>query len=319
MIVAVILISACNDHSKNSKLAEQSKKKNDTLKIHDFVINDPSERMDANTLICPEGLPDSIGGLFKVEESEKKASFKFIELDQGCKLIFYSDVKLPETLKVDIIQGIRDIMSKVQKLLPADSITIDLELSTRAYDAGRAFDAHNIWLGMDPEKPDFKDDKVLQFLLHELHHASRFRMPEKKRSMIVFLVEEGLAQHFVVEMHHREATQFSRVLTEEEIHKYLKQVKPFMYTELSLQEEYDIVGHWFLGIPAKDDIKKKAEFPIPTWSNYPKEENIPLFTGYSLGWRIVENYLKVHPKASASSLVHAPAEVFVESTPELLK
>jgi uncharacterized protein YjaZ len=48
------------------------------------------------------------------------------------------------------------------------------------------------------------------------------------------------------------------------------------------------------------------------------ENPIPAWTGYSLGWTIVENYLKDHPEAKASSLVFTPAEEIAGSTPELM-
>ena len=47
------------------------------------------------------------------------------------------------------------------------------------------------------------------------------------------------------------------------------------------------------------------------------DDPIPHWTGYSVGWRIVENYIRAHPEARASSLVFTSPEVIVSSTPEL--
>jgi uncharacterized protein YjaZ len=56
---------------------------------------------------------------------------------------------------------------------------------------------------------------------------------------------------------------------------------------------------------------------IPWMFGRSGDSPIPAWTGYTLGWTIVENYLKAHPDASASSLVFTSAEEIASSTPEL--
>jgi uncharacterized protein YjaZ len=114
------------------------------------------------------------------------------------------------------------------------------------------------------------------------------------------MITEGLADHFMIEVFNCEKPQWSQSLSEEEIKQYIIKAKPILYIEHeSWNEEFNrkYFAPWMFGRTGDD--------PIPGW------------TGYTLGWRIVENHQKAHPEALASSLVFAPAEVIAGSTPEL--
>jgi uncharacterized protein YjaZ len=114
------------------------------------------------------------------------------------------------------------------------------------------------------------------------------------------MVNEGLADHFMVEVLNCEQTPWSSALTEEEIQQYMVRIKPLCRIKHEWTAEFNekYFVPWFFGSTGTE--------PIPHW------------TGYSLGWRIVENYLKAHPEARASSLVSTSPEVIVSSTPELI-
>ena len=315
IITSVLLISACNNHSENNKQAEESKKWHDTLNVHNISLN--------NTLAAPDGMRDSIGGFFKMNESEKKESFEIIELDQGCKLVLNSNIEKADSLTNEILNRIGDVMLKIQKLVPADNITIDLKISKNVIPnfgvGGIAFNDNETCVRFDPEDQNFKVIKVIQILVHEIHHVVRLRMLHKETSPLELLILEGLADHFMVEALNCEPPPWSQALTEEEIQKYFIQVKPLLHVKLDWGEESGKwFEQWFLGRSFKENNQSWTEFSIPNWSAYPTVDQLPRYTGYSLGWRIVENYLKAHPKASASNLVLTPAEVIVNSTPELL-
>ncbi len=315
IITSVILISACNNHSENNKQAEEIKKWHDTLNIHNISLN--------NTLATPDGMRDSIGGFFKMKESEKKVSFEIIELDQGCKLVLNSNTDKADSLTNEILNGISDVMQKIQKLVPADSITIDLKISKNVIPnfgvGGQAFIDNKTCVRYDPENPYFNVNHIIQILVHEIHHVIRLRMLHKETFPLELMILEGLADHFMVEVLNCEPPPWSQALTEEEIQKYFFQVKSLLNVKLDWGEESGKwFDQWFLGHFETKSTQTWTEHSIPIWSAYPIEDQIPRYTGYSLGWRIVENYLKAHPKASASNLVLTPAEVIVNSTPELL-
>jgi uncharacterized protein YjaZ len=115
------------------------------------------------------------------------------------------------------------------------------------------------------------------------------------------MVTEGLADHFMIEVLNCDQPTWSRALTEKEIDQYMIRIRPILrlrhesWTK-EFTEKYFVP--WMFGRTGDD--------PIPGW------------TGYTLGWRIVENYLKAHPEARASSVVFAPAEVIAGATPELV-
>jgi hypothetical protein len=202
-----------------------------------------------------------------------------IELTHGCKLILDANIDLADTVSMNIVNGIRNILPKIQSLIPLDSIAIKLAISssnvlpfigvgarTNMDDSGITIEYY-----YDPENPNFKIESLINGLVH-----------------------------FMVEVTNCEQPQWSKALTKEEIKQYMILVKPILCIEheswnAEFNEKYFFP--WMFG--------KSGENPIPAW------------TGYTLGWTIVENYLKAHPKASASSLVFTSAEEIASSTPEL--
>lgn len=234
---------------------------------------------------------------------------KIIELAQGCKLVIDAKIDLSDTVSIQILDGIRNLLPEIQKLIPADSATIKLAISTAnilpVWGIGsRTLSGYNdnhkeetVEINYDPNHPNFRVEYIMRTLAHELHHVCRVRMPNFQVSILECMVNEGLADHFMLEVLHCEQTPWSKALTEEQIHRYMIRVKPLM------REKYE---SW-----TKD---------LDIWMLYgkPEPDAIPGWTGYSIGWRIVENYLKAHPEARASSLVFTSPEEIVSSTPELM-
>jgi len=60
--------------------------------------------------------------------------------------------------------------------------------------------------------------------------------------------------------------------------------------------------------------KNLVKVPVPWFFGRNGTDPIPVWTGYTLGWRIVENYLKIHPQERASSLVLKPTDEILKST-----
>jgi uncharacterized protein YjaZ len=219
------------------------------------------------------------------------------------------NINLTDSVSIKIVDGIRNILPQIQKLIPADSATIKLVISSvnilPVWGIGsrtisgyiNQHQEETVEIYYDPNHPNFKIENIMHTLAHELHHVCRVRMPNFQVTILECMVNEGLADHFMVEVFNCEQTPWSNALTEEQIHQYMIRVKPLM------RKKYE---SW-----TKE---------LDTWMLYgkPEPEPIPGWTGYSIGWRIVENYLKDHPEARASSLVFTPPEVIVCSTPELL-
>lgn len=243
--------------------------------------------------------------LFSQDIKQDATHAKIIELPRGCKLVLNTTVDATDSLSIEIINGIHNVIQSVQTLLPLDSITIDLSISrnnvlpflgfggrTNMDDSGITIEYY-----FDPENPNFKTKSFINGLVHECHHASRMSWPNGKLTLLELMVREGLADHFMIEVTNCEQPKWSKALTKEEIKKYMIKSKPILFIKQDTwTQEFD---EWLI-------FGRKGDDPIPGW------------TGYTLGWVMVENYLKVHPEARASSLVFTSAEEIASSTPEII-
>ena len=127
-------------------------------------------------------------------------------------------------------------------------------------------------------------------------------MPHWQLTMLECMITEGLADHFMVQVLNGEQPVWSQALSEEQIHQYLLKAKPILFEKhKSWNDEFTqkFFVPWMFG--------RKGDDPIPGW------------TGYTLGWTIIENYLEAHPGVQASSLVWTPAEEIASATPELME
>jgi|GEM_PF-2647282 len=235
-----------------------------------------------------------------------------IELPQGCKLVIDAKINLTDSVSREIIDGIRNILPKVQKLIHADSVSINLAISSinilpvwgiGARVVSGFTDNHQVEtveMYYDPNNSNFRVELILRTLVHELHHVCRVRMPDFQLTLLECMVNEGLADHFMLEVLNCEITPFSSALTDDQIRQNIIRVKPFTRIKFdSWTKEFNdkYFVPWMFGRTGDD--------PVPHW------------TGYSIGWRIVENYIRDHPEAKASSLVFTSPEVIAASTPEL--
>ena len=183
-------------------------------------------------------------------------------------------------------------LKRVGRLLPLTAI--DVVLYENPDDAvaevggigGYTPNAHTVLISLDPRNLNFKkaiESELFATLAHELHHAIRWRKPGYGTTLLEALITEGLADHFSIEAGAREIPPWSRALSAAERTKLLKRAKRFFSRSYNHAD-------WFFG---------STENQIPRW------------TGYSLGYDLVGEYLKAHPNAKASSLVSTKASVIV--------
>ena len=151
---------------------------------------------------------------------------------------------------------------------------------------GRTFGPTAVEIYIDPGLPDLArrlTERMPALVMHELHHAMRWRGPGYGRTLLEAMVSEGLADRFAVEVLGAPLAPWSDAFPHEQTDTYLDLARP----------EFDDSGYsherWFFeaGLPQ-----------LPRW------------TGYTLGWRLVEAYQAAHPGRSAAALVDASAELF---------
>lgn len=148
---------------------------------------------------------------------------------------------------------------------------------------GFAPDGHTVFLALDPDHEHFEwalEGELRRTLSHELHHVARWRGAARGNTLFDALVQEGLADHFSIELTGMEPPPWAVALSAEQTAVMRERA----------QEEYDNPRYnhrgWFLG-------SKDAE--IPRWA------------GYSLGFQLVADYLARHPDTRASDLATAPS------------
>ena len=152
---------------------------------------------------------------------------------------------------------------------------------------GYAPNSHLVFISLDPQFSDFQHTitkELKRTLSHEINHAIRWRDPGYGKTLLEALVTEGLADHFDVEVNHEDPEPWCIALSVEQIEVLLDKAKK----EFS-NKNYDH-NAWFFGST---------------------EKGIPRWTGYSLGFKLVRDYLQKNPDRKASTLYNAKAEEFI--------
>jgi uncharacterized protein YjaZ len=154
-------------------------------------------------------------------------------------------------------------------------------------EGGWTENSYLIFISLNPtfKRFDWTINTMLpRVIAHELHHAARWAIQKRDGTLLEALVSEGLATHFEEQITHGSAALWA------------KAVKGKMLIELTKRavSEYtsSTYNHrrWFFG---------KGDPTIPRW------------TGYSIGYRLVSNYLRAHPKQTAATLLNKPAKSFI--------
>ena len=149
---------------------------------------------------------------------------------------------------------------------------------------GFAPDGFTMQIDIDPQFPGLVDvlsDRLPPIVAHELHHNMRWRGPGYGSTLLQSMVSEGLADHFAIELLGAPVPPWSNAFARDQTEHYLEQARPELDSTSFNRDA------WFFGTGG-----------LPRW------------TGYTLGFRIVEDYQAANPGLSAAELVNTPAEAF---------
>jgi uncharacterized protein YjaZ len=142
--------------------------------------------------------------------------------------------------------------------------------------------AHLVRISINPEFEDIENvlaGEVRSSLAHELHHSARTAAVGYGSTFREVLISEGLAGHFDVEINGTDPKPWDIAVQGEELER-MKQLA---------QKEFDNEDYnhyrWFFGVG---------------------DENIAHWTGYSLAFSLVGDYLKKNEN-TAAELVDVPA------------
>jgi len=153
---------------------------------------------------------------------------------------------------------------------------------------GTAWTPYRAELNIDPKFPNIKEQIKKNFpqtIAHELHHCMRMKCLGHTETLLDALIQDGLADQFAVEITGLGPEAWSTAIYGDKLEELLnKAEKEFG------NSNYDH-SKWFFS-------HDKGE--IPHW------------TGYSLGYYLVGEYLKNHPDSKASTLYATKAEDFIK-------
>ncbi len=218
-------------------------------------------------------------------------------LDEEIELLPGSSVRLvfdnPDVLrgiKDPIEQTIREMVPAINELLPINNLLIRVianpsmvipEIGVGGFNPNSS----EVLLWIDSEFPGIANSINTELgpqLSHELHHAMRRRSVGYGSTLGQAIISEGLADHFSIEVSGIDPPLWSKALSDSELSNWIS-----IASDSWTDDNYNH-GAWFVGT-SKD---------IPRW------------TGYSIGYRLVEDYLNANPTAKPSALVSEPAASF---------
>ncbi len=141
-----------------------------------------------------------------------------------------------------------------------------------------------IQLMFQPENENFSKSlghPLERIITHELHHAQRFALRGREKTLGDAIVMEGLACHFVRQIYGSPAEPWEEALSKE----MLSDIALLAHHKWN-DSEYNY-REWFFG-----------------------SDEFPRWAGYSLGYALVGKYLELNPQETAATLVSASAERF---------
>jgi len=147
---------------------------------------------------------------------------------------------------------------------------------------GYALGPTEIEIVVDPGFPGLDQvliDRLPHIAAHEMHHAVRWCGPGPYATLLEALVFEGMADHFGREVVGAPLPPWTQAFPRRETVLYLERARP------EFDRTFDFEA-WFFGVAT----------------------DLPVWTGYTLGYRLVGDYLAANPGTSAASLVDTPAE-----------
>ena len=187
--------------------------------------------------------------------------------------------------KTKIVDTAKQSFNVIRNFIPIDNVDV-IVYSRKTFPligvGGYTPDANTVFLYIDTDYQHLEssiETQVLRILAHESHHCLRWRDPGYGKTLFEAMISEGLADHFDLEVTGKMPQPWSIALRDDKLQEMEEKAKPSYWTE------YD---HplWFYGSNANE---------IPNW------------TGYSLGFKFVGEYLKISNERP-SNLYNKPAE-----------
>jgi hypothetical protein len=181
-------------------------------------------------------------------------------------------------------------LALIQQTMPIDHLDIRIVDEPSLVIVGKAVGGFNpsaseikMAIRKNASSAGIKAD-LIAIMAHEIHHAKRRRSVGYGRSLLEAVITEGLADHFAIEITGKEPFPWSLALEDAELETWTENARE-VWNEPSYNH-----NAWFFGSDGK----------IPHW------------TGYALGFHLVEQYFQNNPGSKASELHDIPAAALVK-------
>lgn len=189
-----------------------------------------------------------------------------------------------------IEQTVRQTISAVNDRMPISDVLVRVVVDPSRVIPELGLSGYNpsedeVILFVDPQSsvlPQSLANDLSPVLAHELHHAKRRRTVGYGSTLLEAIVSEGLADHFSMEAIGSESPLWARALTGSDLDMWTERAM-----ETWTERPYDHTG-WFVGT----------------------DPDIPRWTGYAIGFKLVGDYLSADPDRRTSRLVDEPAATF---------
>ena len=193
--------------------------------------------------------------------------------------------KFETIIKKAFEAGIADVQNKFS--LPVLDVVVVDDADSAIPETGvggSAPNAHLLYIYINPTFNNLEavlDFEIRSTLAHELHHCARWASVGYGSTLLEAIVSEGLADHFDIEVNSGAPKPWSIAMSESELQSMM------LKAEQEFNSDYNH-SDWFYG-----------------------SKEIPRWTGYSLGFKIVSDYINKTGK-SASQLVSTSHTEFIK-------
>lgn len=194
-----------------------------------------------------------------------------------------------EDIQLEFSRTIKIVTEK----LPLDNIDVVIwdnsESTIEQYGiGGHTIKANYISISLAPKNPNIHKNFRKNFentLIHEFNHAARMQaLPREYVSRLEASIMEGVAEHFEIEVTGKQPEIWDTAVTGKDLKKFVKIAK---------------------------ENKSTTDYIYYDWLFGNKKTGIPEWTGYSVGFYLVGEYLKKHPDKKASTIYALDEKEFV--------
>ena len=228
------------------------------------------------------------GGCSKSDDNEICHSGNVISsTDNICLAIEHGGLSDAERALIEskVMSGLQSI----NRLMPINDLRIRIVENAQLVIPEIGIGGYNpneqeVMIAIEVSYPDLNaalETNLIPILAHETHHAKRRRSVGYGNTLLEGVISEGLADHFSIEITGIQPPPWSIALNEDELQHWIETASP------SWNQNYNH-AQWFLGT----------------------DPTIPKWTGYSIGFELVQNYLKENPNRLPSDLHDEPASSF---------